>query len=185
MSRDRAFANSRLLPARPDAYEVVSYPGAGEELLVAEISRTLRKRRLLILGCVLTGLTIAGLYIAVKTRQYEASAQIEVSPTGTNSLGLSELASKVINPADPTIQLQSAVQILQSSTIAIEVMEQLRMAAREDFAGGWVQPARREFEDINPEARDHLLGRFQKGLRLEIVPKTDIIQVRFRAKDPF
>ena len=107
-----------------------------------------------------------------------------MSPTGTNSLGLNELASKVINPSDPTIQLQSAVQILQSNTIAIEVMEQLRMAARKDFAGPWAQPPGRELGDIPPQSRDHLLGRFQKGLHLEIVPKTDIIQVRYRARDP-
>ncbi len=182
MRRDQTFVNNHMLPGHPA--EVVPYQGSGEELLVAEISRTLRKHRLLILGCVLGCLTLAGLYVAVKTRQYEASAQIEVSPTGTNSLGLNELASKVINPSDPTIQLQSAVQILQSNTIAIEVMEQLRMAARKDFAGPWAQPPGRELGDIPPQSRDHLLGRFQKGLHLEIVPKTDIIQVRYRARDP-
>ena len=182
MRRDQTFVNNHMLPGHPA--EVVPYQGSGEELLVAEISRTLRKHRLLILGCVLGCLTLAGLYVAVKTRQYEASAQIEVSPTGTNSLGLNELASKVINPSDPTIQLQSAVQILHSNTIAIEVMEQLRMAARKDFAGRWTQPPERELGDMSPKSRDQLLGRFQKGLHLEIVPKTDIMQVRYRAKDP-
>ena len=73
MHGDQTFVNNHMLPGHPA--EVVPYQGSGEELLVAEISRTLRKHRLLILGCVLGCLTLAGLYVAVKTRQYEASAQ--------------------------------------------------------------------------------------------------------------
>ena len=76
----------------------------------------------------------------VKSPRYEATARIEVSPAGTNSMGLDELTSRVLGPSDPTIQLQSAVTVLQSNTIALGVMKQLRMAERKDFAGQWVQP---------------------------------------------
>ena len=89
----------------------------------------------------------------------------------------------MLGPSEPTIQLQSAVTILQSNTIALGVMKQLQMAERVDFAGRWrnrqVRPV-----DMAPEARDNLLLRFHKSLRVEIVPKTDIITVQFRAKDP-
>ena len=32
--------------------------------------------------------------------------------------------------------------------------------------------------------RDHLLRRFQKSLSVELVPKTDVIVITYRAKDP-
>jgi len=144
----------------------------------------LRRRRLLIAACTLACTLLAGLYIVAKSPRYEATAQIEVSPAGTNSLGLDELASRVLSPSDPTIQLQSAVTVLQSTTIALEVMKQLRMAQRKDFAGPWVQRPGTTPSELSPEARDHLLLRFWKSLKVEIVPKTDIITVQFRAKDP-
>ncbi len=162
----------------------VAYRHASDELILAEISRTLRKRRWLILRCVVACVGISLLYVVLRSREYEGTTEIEISPTGTNSLGLSELAAKTLAPSDPTIQLQSAVQILHSNTIAIEAMEQLRMAARADFAGRWIQPPQRTFEEMSPEVRDQLLSRFGKNLKVEILPRTDIVQVRFRAKDP-
>ena len=152
--------------------------------MLPEVWRMLRKRRLLITGCVLGGLFLAGLYILVKSPRYEATARIEISPAGTNAMGLDELASRVLSPSDPTIQLQSAVAVLQSKTIALDVMKQLRMAERKDFAGRWAQSPGTNPTDVPPLARDQLLRRFEKALKVEIAPKTDIITVHFRAKDP-
>ena len=155
-----------------------------DELVVAEVWRMLRKRKLLIAGWALGCALLAGLYVAVKSPRYEATARIEVSPAGTNSMGLDELASRVLGPSDPTIQLQSAVTVLQSKTIALGVMKQLRMAERKDFAGKWTQSPGMDPRELQPEVRDQLLRRFQKSLKVEIVPKTDIIAVQFQAKDP-
>ena len=158
--------------------------GPSDELVLPEIWRMLRKNRLLIVGCTLAGLLLAGLYILLRSPRYEASARIEVSPAGTNSMGLDQLASKVLTPSDELMQLQSAVTVLQSNTIALGVMKQLRMAERNDFAGRWIQRPGTNVGDLSPQARDKLLLRFEKSLKVEIVPKTDIISVQFRARDP-
>ncbi len=158
--------------------------GPPEEQVLAELWTMLRRRKLLILGCCVGCLLLASCYLLLKSPHYEATARIEVSPAGTNSLGLDQMASRVLSPSDPTIQLQSAVTVLQSSTIAFAVMQQLKMAERRDFAGSRVQPAGTSFADLPPEVRDALLSRFAKNLAVEVVPKTDIIAVRFRAKDP-
>jgi len=155
-----------------------------DDLVVTEVWRMLRKRKLLIAGWALGCTLLAALYIIVRSPRYEATARIEVSPAGTNSMGLDELTSRVLGPSDPTIQLQSAVTVLQSNTIALGVIKQLRMAERRDFAGRWVQPPDTNPSKLSPQARDQLLLRFQKALKVEIVPKTDIITVQFRAKDP-
>ena len=120
----------------------------------------------------------------IKDSRYEATARIEVSPVGTNSMGLDEVASRMLNPSDPTIQLQSAVAVIQSNTVALAVMQQTKLAERKDFAGRWIQPAGTDVVNLTPKARDHLLRRFKKALKVDIVPKTDILTVQFRAKDP-
>jgi len=154
---------------------------APEELLPAEVWRMLRKRKTLIAACTLACTLLAALYVVVRSPRYEATARIEVSPAGTNSMGLDE---RVLGPSDPTIQVQSAVTVLQSKTIALGVMKQLRMAERKDFAGKWIQPRGTNPSELPPEARDQLLRRFQKALQVGIVPKTDIVTVQFRARDP-
>lgn len=154
------------------------------ELLLPELWRMLRLRRWVIAGWIGASLLLTVAYVLIKDSRYEAAARIEISPAGTNSMGLDDVASRMLNPSDPTIQLQSALTVLQSSTVALAVMQQTKLAERKDFAGRWTQPAGTDVARLTPEARDHLLHRFAKALKVEIVPKTDILTVQFRAKDP-
>lgn len=155
-----------------------------EDLLLPEVWRMLRGRRSLIVGCALGCLLLSGFYILVRSSRYEATARIEVSPVGTNAMGLDGLTSRLLSPSDTALQLQSAVTVLQSNTIALAVMQQLKLAERKDFAGRWAQPAGTRVADLSPEVRDRLLQRFRKNFVVEIVPKTDILSVQFRAQDP-
>ena len=154
-----------------------------DEVLVAEVPRMFRHYRWLMAGWIAACLMLAGGYLVVKAPEFEAGAQIEVRPAGSNSLGLDEMAAKVFSPADANTQLQSAVQVLESKTIALEVMRQLQMAQRREFAGRWTQRDNTAVESLSPEVRDQLLGRFQRSLSVNVVPKTDVIAVRFKARN--
>ena len=171
-------------PVKYDPAAYYAYAGSSREQLLPELARMLRLRWRVMAACALGCLVLSVAYVLLKSPRYQASARIEVSPAGTNSMGLDELSSRMLNPSDPTIQLQSAVSVLKSTTVAMAVMQQTKLAERQDFAGRWRQPAGTDLGDLSPEARDQLLFRFQKGLSVEIVPKTDIITVQFRAKDP-
>ena len=149
-----------------------------EELLVPQMWRMLRTRRSLIVGWVLACLLLSVLYILGRSSRYQATARIEVSPVGTNSMGLDEMTSRMLSPSDPTIQLQSAVTVLQSNTIALAVMQQMKMAERKTLRGDGCNLAAL-VADLPPEVRDNLLLRFHKNLEVEIVPKTDIIACNF------
>ena len=94
-----------------------------DEVLTAEVRRMFRRHARLIAACTVACLLLAGGYLLVKAPQFEAAAQIEVRPAGSNSLGLDEMASKLFSPAEANTELQSAVQVLQSNTIALEVMQ--------------------------------------------------------------
>jgi len=154
-----------------------------DEVLAAEVRRMLRQRRRLLATCTAAGLLLAMVYLLVKAPRFEAAAQIEVRPAGSNSLGLDEMAAKLLTPAETNTQLQSAVQVLQSRAIALEVMQQLHMAERSDFAGRWRQDGNVPMESLSAEARDQLLRRFQRDLTVSVVPKTDIVSVQFRARN--
>lgn len=164
-------------------YHANALAGNGS-LVLPEFWRMLGRRRYLMLGFTAGFLLAACLYILIKDSRYEAEARIEVSPTGTNSMGLDEQTSRIMNPSDPTIQLQSAVAVLESNTVALAVMQQSKLTERSDFAGRWLQPPGADVSRLLPLPRDRLLLRFHKALKVEIVPKTDIISVAFRSKDP-
>jgi len=180
-------ANSELGQHQPSdirSYYLSDQPVRDQELVLLELWRTLRTRWFVIVGWAAACLLLATLYVLIKSPRYEAGARIEVSPAGTNSMGLDELSSRILNPSDPTIQLESAVTVLESNTVALAVMQQTKLAERDDFAGRWTQPPGTDVSGLSPEARDKLLLRFEKNLKVEIVPKTDIISVKFRTKDP-
>jgi polysaccharide biosynthesis transport protein len=158
-------------------------PHQFDDVLVFEVRHMLRRHRRLIAATTVTCLLLAGGYLLLKAPQFEAGAQIEVRPAGSNSLGLDETAPKLFSPSETNTELQSAVQVLQSNTIALEVMRQLQLPQRADFAGRWRQEGGAA-DSLTPELRDHLLARFRDGLSVSVVPKTDIVTVRFKARNP-
>jgi capsular exopolysaccharide synthesis family protein len=154
------------------------------EILLLEVIEVLRRRRLAIVSCTLLGLILAIGYISLRDRRYEAMSQIEVSPANTNSLGLDELAAKALTANDSTMRLQAAVKVLQSNSLALDVMDQLGLARNKTFAGSWQQTQNTKPSEWPAEVRDHLLRRFARNLNVELVPKSDIVAIDFRAKDP-
>lgn len=178
-----------MLPAaeRDRTTEILqTYPAAQPpgELLLPEIFQVLRRRLWVIAGCALSGLLLAVLYVVLHAPRYEAVAQVEVTPASTNRLGLDELEATALNPNESTLRLQAAVKILQSNTLALEVMDHLALAQNTAFAGHWQQRTGVKSTEWSAAARDHLLQKFQKNLSVELVPKTDIVVINFRAKDP-
>ncbi len=120
----------------------------------------------------------------LRAPRYESAAQIEVTPASTNRLGLDERETIALTPNESGVRLQAAVKVLQSNTLALEVMDYLGLAQDAAFAGHWRQLSGSDSKDWPHDVRDHLEQRFQKSLSVELVPKTDIVVITFRAKDP-
>ena len=116
--------------------------------------------------------------------RYEAQAQIEVTHAGTNQFRLDDTGANPPNPNESTLRLQAAVKILQSNSLALDVMDELALSQNKAFAGHWQQPRSTKSSEWSAEMRDHLQKRFQKSLSVELVPKTDVIVITFRAKNP-
>lgn len=140
----------------------------------------LQSRRWLILGCV-AGMLVAATIISFLTaKRYDAAARILLELQNTDALGLEQMMSPL--SFDMNTRLETQMRVLQSNTIAGEVVRQLRLQRTAEFAGKHASD--RDFEGLSIAARAHILEAFQRSLRVRLVPRTQIIEVRFRSRDP-
>src|ERR1700734_427307 len=116
------------------------------ELTIQGVLLMLKRRRRMILWavaiCFLLGLTAC---LFMKPR-YRALGQIEVQKSATDGLGLENLAGHEDEPSDAldgTITLQTQAKVLESSSLALKVIENLKLENTKDFKPtfnpiGWV-----------------------------------------------
>ena len=162
----------------------LSAADALDVITLHEIWRVLRKRRLLVLGCLIGTVGLAGALSAVLPSRYEAVARVLVNPQDSNALGLSPMDALAGNGLSNDIVQQTQVRVLQSNPVAWDVIKQLRLDQRKDFAGKLASTPDEAIERVPGPRKVLLLSAFQAGLRVEAVPKTELIEVRFRAHDP-
>jgi polysaccharide biosynthesis transport protein len=175
--------NSALVANRVPMLTVPT-PDLQDVITLHEIWRVLRKRRLLVLGCLVGMVLLAAGVSMLLPRRYEAVARVVVNPQDSNALGLSPMDALSGNGLSNDIVQQTQVRVLQSNPVAWDVIKQLRLDQRRDFAGKLVSAPGEAAEQIPAPRRVLLLSAFGAGLRVQAVPKTELIEVRFRALDP-
>ncbi|MBS1851087.1 MAG: polysaccharide biosynthesis tyrosine autokinase [Acidobacteria bacterium] len=129
---------------------------------------------------------LVALYTFLKRPVYESVAQIRVDSSQQASLGLEDIISQKLSDSDSEGgRLQTEVTILQSPPVSMQVIRNLDMGHRVDFAGkelaakvNAVDPVKME-----PEYREELLTKFRNAERIEVLPKTRVIEIRFRSVD--
>ena len=147
---------------------------------IVQIWRVLRARVWLLAGCALATLLLALGVSLLTTKQFDASARILLELQNADALGLEQ----AINPAnlDTNTRLQTQIRVLQSNTIAAEVFRQLGLHQKKEFAGKLAQSS--GFDELSLPSRTRLLALFQRSLNVQLIPKTQIIEIRFRSADP-
>jgi polysaccharide export outer membrane protein len=125
------------------------------------------------------------LYCLLAPNQYEASARVELrtSPASSLSLGGAEplISSSILSAP---LQLETLANVFRSDQLAWRVITDLKLYQAPDFMGGFS----RSFPGFRPEApgadaQAWLLERFQRRLHVQTLPRTLLIQIRFRSKD--
>ncbi len=146
----------------------------------------LYKRYQFILVCIVVCLGLAVTYSILKRPVYEAQAELNIHPEGSDALNLSDLNVST-GGLDWSAKLATQVRIIQSDTIAWAVIQQLNLDKNPAFVGTpkkqTEQPEHLSATDIAAREKDSLLGRFRAGLSVSIVPQTQIIDVRYRSTD--
>ena len=143
-----------------------------------------RRRRLI--GSVVGGLLLACLmYCLIAPNQYEASASVALRTTPASALNLEapeQLGSASILSAP--VQQETLANVLRSDQLGWRVITSLKLYQAPGFMGRFGS----KFPDFHPEApspdaQAWLLERFERRLRVQTLPRTLLVQIRFRSRD--
>ena len=184
-----ALVSSRLVPGgrRPVRPEP-------EEISFAELWRIVRRRQWTILICTVLCTLLALAASLYMTTKYESVATIEVNKENSDVLGLSR-TDKIDGGADgleETVTLETEANALQSASLAFEVVEQLGLEKRKEFAlaPGWLDDdsrinAERKLPlEQAPLRRQRIYKTFEKNLKVKTLGGTRLIEVHFLSPDP-
>jgi polysaccharide export outer membrane protein len=144
----------------------------------------IRRRRLV--GSVVGGLLLVCLlYCLIVPNQYEASAKVALrtSPASALSLEAPEQFGSASILSAP-VQQETLANVLRSDQLAWKVIISLKLYQAPGFMGRFAS----KFPDFHaeapsPDAQAWLLERFEQRLRVQTLPRTLLIQIRFRSRD--
>lgn len=118
--------------------------------------------------------------------QYEAHARVALrtAPAAPIGFDTAEPASTTSILSAP-LQLETLANVFRSEQLTLRVITDLKLYQAEGFKGDFD----RRFPDFNPSAltpgsQQWLLERFSHRLRVQTLPRTLLIEIRFRSPDP-
>jgi succinoglycan biosynthesis transport protein ExoP len=158
-----------------------------QESALGESIRILLKRKWIIVACLVTIFSVVAIASLKMTPVYEAGGTIEINKPDA-SLNFQNAATFSLDYYDPT-ELETELKILQSDLLATQVIRELNLDRRTDFAGP--PPAPSSSLDLTPDSLQTdpsrvsaMVGSFKGSLRVALSPNTRIIEVHYRSPDP-
>jgi polysaccharide biosynthesis transport protein len=154
------------------------------QLSIADLWRTVAKRKTSILTFALGVLALVSAYTFLKTPMFEGVARLQIDPTHSTSLGLDDDKEKMA-ATDVDSRIKTEVTIIQSDTVATQVMDSLQLYKDVHFAGkDTIRTSIQVFAALTPAQRRKLLERFKDNLTVRTIPGTQVVEIRFRCSDP-
>ena len=150
-----------------------------------ELWLTIWRNRRLFLSTVGSLLCSCLLYCLIAPNVYEATARVVLHGTQVSLLALDRNEGATSGSfASGQVQLETLANVLRSDQLAWDVITRLQLYKDGGFRGTFPQ----KFPDFSPshtspEARDWLLDRFQNNLTVQTIPRTLVLQIRFRSRD--
>ena len=144
-----------------------------------------RRRRFV--ASVIGGLLLACLlYCLIAPNQYEASARIALEGVPAMPLSLDASNNGASGSfASGQTQLETLANVFRSDQLAWRVILSQKLYQAPGFMGSFGQRFPGFRPDVpDPDAQAYLLERFQRRLTVQTLPRTLILQIRFRSKDP-
>jgi polysaccharide export outer membrane protein len=162
----------------------------GSSTSLRELWAVMVRRRWTVAG-VVGGLLLACLiYCLIVPNQYEASARVELRTSPASSLSL-DAAEPLVSSSilSAPMQLETLANVFRSDELAWQVISQLKLYQAPGFMGDFARrfpqfrPDAPADDGANAAAQAWLLERFQRRLHVQSLPRTLLIQIRFRTKD--
>ncbi len=158
---------------------------ASDRLTLMDVWRVLMKQRITILVVTIVFVAIAVIYILRTPPVYESVARIEIKPNNPPNIGLQGLEAAA-NAEDPGTALHTEVEILESDSVLFQTAESLHLinrlrASLPNKKSTAVSPPN---APITNRERSALIGFIRGGLRVTIIPNTDLVQISYLNQDP-
>ncbi|MGH9581299.1 MAG: GumC family protein [Terriglobales bacterium] len=160
---------------------------APHEYSLTDYWLVLKKHRWTIVTSVVVLVSLAALISFRSTPLYEARSRLVINREASDLLGFRDVAASTTEDWNYTVAIDTQVKVLQSDTLASEVIRRLELAKNPQFIGdltleddhdGAVQLKRKD------KLEEVLLGIFRRGLSVISLPNSRIVEIRYLSPDP-
>lgn len=170
------------------------------EMTIQDLWKVLSRRQWIVFGSLLFCIAAGATLFAIATRFYKASAQIQVQKEAADALSMDNMLGpeSQTDAVDSNITLQTQAQILQSDSLALQVVRELNLEKSPDFRSrfnpiGWVMglvapagipdPKNVPLEEA-PGRRSRAVTVFESHLSVKPMSGTRLIDVAYLSTDP-
>ena len=196
MPEKNAFALTPTLIAGAPSH----LPPAGREMSIHDFWDVLARRRGILFGVLILFIGLASLLFISATRLYKATAQIQVLKESADTLSMNTMMGPqtASDAVESNITLQTQAQILQSDSLALQVIKELNLEKSPDFRGhfnpiGWVLGLAAPSGKPDPEnvplekapgRRVAAVKAFQAHLKVSPISGTRLITIEYLSQSP-
>lgn len=157
----------------PEVARVSPFVAPRADTTLSESLIVLRNRRGVIIVAMLVGILLGVYKSLTQPKIYEAFGRIQVRTGSTNEYKLSTSSAG----DDSQRKLSTEVAILTSDTLLMSVARDLNLANEPSFLGTKTVGPRRSLDE--PGVRVGVLKTLKSHLSVTLVPKTDLIQIKY------
>ena len=152
----------------------------------SELAALVHRQLPVFLSIVGSLLLICLLYCLIAPNEYDATAKVALRMQSASSLSLETVDA--IAPASilsTPLQLETLVNVLRSERLEWHVITKLRLYESPAFSRTFIHrfPGFKA-ETPGSEAQSYLLELFARRLNVRTLPRTLLLEIRFRSKDP-
>lgn len=168
-----------------DLTDAPNVTGRRDSTSLPDLWMVLRRNKWLFLSIVGALLVACLLYCLIVPNVFEATARVALRGTPESALAIDRTDVVPAGSfASGQVQLETEADVFRSERLAWEVITQLRLYNNRAFSRSFAK----RFGGVNPAtpspaARDYLLEIFQRDLTVQSVPRTLVLELRFRSHD--
>jgi succinoglycan biosynthesis transport protein ExoP len=157
----------------PDSFQLNA--GGATEATLSESLVVLRKRRIVVIVAVVLALGFGFYKALTQPKMFDSSAKIEVRSGASQEFKVDPAAA--LSGDSTSSKMAAEVVILQSDSLLFTVAREMNLCNNPDFLG--VKGPVRYRQIDNLDVREDTLRRIHSELKIQLVPKTDIIKLEY------
>jgi capsular exopolysaccharide synthesis family protein len=157
-----------------------------ERVSLMDVWRVLMKRIFIILAVTTVCVAGAAIYSFRTKPVYESVSRIEIKPNNTPNVGLQSLVDEEVSGGGAVSALQTEILVLQSNSVilqtaqSLDLLKLIRSSGQQSTKPGESEPS----GEMTTGERIAMIGLIRGGLSVQVVPSTQMVDIRYRNTDP-